>query len=89
MSADRVAKIRERLQEQLAPVALDIEDQSALHAGHTGANGRGHFAVRIVSDRFRGKNRIERHRMVYQALADAMQTDIHALSIQPLTPDEQ
>jgi BolA protein len=66
-----------------------IEDQSALHAGHAGAkSGRGHFAVLIVSNAFTGKNPVERHRMVYRALDKEMQTDIHALSIKPLTPEE-
>lgn len=86
---DRIDMIRERLQSGLAPVELEIDDQSALHAGHAGARGGGgHFAVRIVSTRFAGKSRVERHRMVYQALGNAMQSEIHALSIQSLTPDE-
>lgn len=85
----RIDMIRERLQSGLEPVELEIDDQSALHAGHAGARGGGgHFAVRIVSARFAGKSRVERHRMVYQALGNAMQSEIHALSIKSLTPDE-
>jgi BolA protein len=80
--------IKERLQNSLAPLELEVEDQSAQHIGHAGARGGGHFTVRIVSDRFSGKSRIERHRMVYQALGSAMQSEIHALSIKSLAPDE-
>lgn len=85
----RVERIRERLRNELQPEHLAIEDQSALHAGHEGAkSGRGHFAVLIVSTAFVGKSPIERHRMVYRALNEEMQTDIHALSIKSLTPEE-
>ncbi|HEX7028134.1 MAG TPA: BolA family protein [Gammaproteobacteria bacterium] len=85
----RVERIRERLQTELQPEHLAIEDQSALHAGHEGAkSGRGHFAVLIVSKAFAGKNPIERHRMIYHALNREMQTEIHALSIKSLTPEE-
>ncbi len=87
--SDRLKMIRQRLQSSLAPAKLEIEDQSALHAGHTGASGGGHFSVKIISEQFIGKSKIERHRMVYKALSDAMQKEIHALSIQSLTPDEQ
>ena len=87
--SDRIKMITQRLESSLQPVQLEIEDQSALHAGHAGArSGGGHFAVKIVSTQFAGKSKIERHRMVYKALSDAMQTDIHALSIQSLTPEE-
>lgn len=89
MMQTRIELIRERLQTGLLPEHLVIEDQSALHAGHAGAkSGRGHFAVLIVSNAFAGKNSVERHRMVYRALDKEMQTDIHALSIKPLTPEE-
>lgn len=89
MMQTRIELIRERLQTGLLPEHLVIEDQSALHAGHAGAkSGRGHFAVLIVSNAFAGKNPVERHRMVYRALDKEMQTDIHALSIKPLTPEE-
>lgn len=85
----RVERIRERLETQLQPEHIAIEDQSALHAGHEGAkSGRGHFAVLIVSAAFAGKNPIERHRMIYRALDKEMQTEIHALSIKSLTPEE-
>ncbi|WJW76644.1 BolA family protein [Thiohalobacter sp. IOR34] len=86
---DRVTLIRERLTAALAPIRLEIRDDSAKHAGHAGARGGGgHFIVDIVSPAFAGKSLIQRHRMVYEALGEAMQSEIHALSIQAGTPDE-
>ena len=68
---------------------LEVSDDSHLHAGHPGArDGRGHFSVTVVSTTFAGKNLLARHRLVYSALGDLMQTDIHALAIKALTPDE-
>lgn len=89
MSQDRVALIRERLQSALAPESMEVIDDSHLHAGHAGAEGgMGHFSVTIVSEKFVGRSAVERHRMIYAALGDAMQTDIHALSIDAYAPDE-
>ncbi|MGE5623989.1 MAG: BolA family protein [Bacillota bacterium] len=86
---DRSAEIVNRLQQRFAPLELEVRDDSAAHAGHAGArDGRGHFSVRIVSSAFESRPRIERHRMVYEALGELMQTDIHALSIAALTPEE-
>jgi BolA protein len=85
----RVALIRERLTTALVPDELEIEDESHRHAGHAGArDGRGHFRVRIVSAAFAEKSALARHRAVYAALGDLMQTDIHALAIDARTPDE-
>ena len=85
----RVETIRSRLAAALAPTALDVEDESHRHAGHAGArDGRGHFRVRIVSAAFEGQGAIARHRAVYAALGDLMQTDIHALAIDARTPEE-
>ena len=85
----RVSMIRERLTAALSPTSLEIVDDSHRHAGHAGArDGRGHFNLTVVSDAFRDRKLIERHRMVYDALGDAMQTDIHALSIRAYAPDE-
>ncbi|HSS07952.1 MAG TPA: BolA family protein [Rhodanobacteraceae bacterium] len=87
--SERVETIRRRLTAALAPNALDIEDESHRHAGHAGArDGRGHFRVRIVSAAFEGQSAIARHRAVYAALGDLMQTDIHALAIEARTPEE-
>lgn len=85
----RIKEIRNRLEAAFAPESLDIEDESHKHAGHAGAkSGKGHFNVTIVSDKFADKTLIQRHRMVYEALGDYMETDIHALSISAYTPEE-
>ena len=89
MSAERVARIEALLNTALAPSSLRVKDQSHLHAGHAGArDGKGHFDVYIVSDTFAGQSRIGRHRIVFDALGDMMDTDIHALKIRARTPDE-
>jgi BolA family transcriptional regulator, general stress-responsive regulator len=86
---DRVEAIRAQLTAALAPAVLDIEDESHRHAGHVGArDGRGHFRVRIVSASFAGKSQLARHRAVYAALGELMQTDIHALAIDARAPEE-
>ena len=73
----------------LAPVSLEVLDESHKHAGHAGArDGRGHFAVEIVSEVFAGLAPLARHRRVYDAVGTLMQTDIHALSIKAKTPQE-
>ena len=88
--SERVELIRRQLTAALAPVALDIEDESHRHAGHAGArDGRGHFRVRIVSASFAGKPQLARHRAIYAALGDLMQTDIHALAIDARAPEEE
>lgn len=89
MDADRITKIEQKLQQALAPESLDIVDESHLHAGHAGAkSGGGHYAVTLVSQKFSGKTPIQRHRMVYEALNEMMQKEIHALNIKASTPDE-
>ena len=86
---ERIAMIRERLTTALSPVMLDIIDESHKHAGHAGARqGGGHFIVKIASAAFAGQGLLQRHRLVYEALGDAMHKDIHALSIQAYTPQE-
>lgn len=88
-SKNRVEKIRAAIEAALHPVQLDIVDQSHRHAGHAGArDGRGHFDVLIVSDTFKGKLPLARHRMVFAAVGNLMETDIHALSIKALSTDE-
>jgi BolA family transcriptional regulator, general stress-responsive regulator len=87
-AGDTPAKMRELL-EALEPMALDIVDDSALHAGHEGAkSGGGHYRLSIVSPRFAGENTVARHRLIYGALAPLMQRDIHALAIAALAPGE-
>lgn len=89
MTAERVDLIRSRLQESFAPDKLEIVDDSQRHAGHAGArDGRGHFQVIIRSRLFSGRKTLERHRMVYAALGTLMQTDIHALSVTALSPED-
>lgn len=86
---DRVAMIEQRLTEALHPESLNIKDESWKHADHAGArDGGGHFIVSIVSEQFNGKNTVQRHRMVYDALGDAMQTEIHALAIKAKGTDD-
>ena len=80
MSAERVEQIRQRLEGALDPESLDVDDDSHKHAGHEGAKGGlGHFSVSIVSSHFNGMDMLARHRAIYAALGDMMQTDIHAL----------
>ena len=81
--------MRERLA-ALAPVALDLRDESAQHAGHAGArpSGGSHWQLTIVSEAFRGQSAVARHRMVYEALGDLMKRDIHALRIEALAPEQ-
>lgn len=87
MSSERVQRIRTCLQSGLQPSELDIIDDSHLHAGHAGArDGRGHFRVRVVSERFAGLSTLQRHKLVYACVGELMQTDIHALSITALAP---
>lgn len=86
---DRVQRITERLNTVFRPESLDVGDDSSLHAGHEGAkSGGGHYTVNIVSPVFAGIKMLERHRMVYDALADMMKTEIHALSIHAHDPAE-
>jgi BolA protein len=89
VTTERVALIRSRLEAAFEPDELDVVDDSRRHAGHAGAkDGRGHFNVRIRSQRFAGKRTVERHRMIYAALGSLMQTDIHALGLVALSPED-
>ncbi len=89
MSSERIAKIEAILRDRFAPTHLLVKDQSHLHAGHAGArDGKGHFDVSIVSESFTGMRPLARHRLVYDALADLLETDIHALRISAKTAAE-
>ena len=82
---DRVAMIERRLRNTLSIDSIEIVDESHLHVGHPGADsGGGHFHVTIVAENFDGLPTLARHRLIYDALGDAMQTEIHALSIKAL-----
>lgn len=83
------AAIREKLA-ALQPLALDLRDESGQHAGHAGSrpSGGSHWQLSIVSEAFRGKSPVARHRMVYEALGDLMKRDIHALRIEASAPEQ-
>jgi BolA protein len=86
---DRRERIEARLREAFAPLALEIVDDSLRHRGHAGAaSGGGHFRVVLVSERFRGVPRVERHRLVYSTLAEELRAEIHALELDARTPEE-
>ena len=85
--SDIESLLRERLA-FLSPLRLEINDDSAEHAGHAGAREGGHYRLLIVSERFVGHSRLQRHRIIYDALGELMRSRIHALSIRSLTPDE-
>jgi BolA family transcriptional regulator, general stress-responsive regulator len=83
-----IDQIRQRLA-ALQPLTLEIEDESALHAGHVGARGGGgHYRLAIVAQCFAGRGTLARHRMVYDALGEMMKGQIHALAIRAMTADE-
>lgn len=87
------ARIKEKLLRAFSPQRLVIENDSAKHAGHAGAQGSAnpgetHFTVTIVADRFAGTSRIDRHRMVHEALAEELAGPVHALAVKAKTPDE-
>lgn len=74
----------------LQPVRMELRDESDQHIGHAGArpSGGSHWQLTIVSEAFRGKSAVARHRMVYEALGDLMERDIHALRIEALAPEQ-
>ncbi len=89
MTAERCQHIEDLLSAAFTTTRLLVKDQSHLHAGHAGTqDGKGHFAVDIVSTAFTGMSRIERHRRIFDALEEMMETDIHALKIKATTPEE-
>jgi BolA protein len=84
------SRLRAKLEAAFSPLALDIEDESAKHAGHAGARegGETHYRIRIVSQSFAGLSRVQRQRKVYAAVAEELAERVHALSLVTLTPDE-
>jgi BolA protein len=84
-------EIRAALMNALRPTRLDVSNESELHAGHRNSPGTGesHFRVFVVSERFQGKSRVERHRMVNEALATELRGGLHALAIKALAPGEE
>jgi BolA protein len=81
-------QLRAALERDLAPLSLEIIDDSAKHAGHVGAREGGHFRVALVSRAFSGVAQLERHRLVYAAVAPLMGRGIHALNIDAHSPEE-
>jgi BolA protein len=83
--------IAQKLRKAFAPVALEVINDSDRHKGHAGASGTGesHFTIKVVSDCFAGKSRLERHRMVNEVLAEELKGPVHALAISALTPEER
>lgn len=88
MNAEVMEQLRAAIERALTPRSLEIVDDSARHAGHAGARAGGHFRVALVADAFRGRTRLERHRLVYDAVAPLMHGGVHALNIVARTPDE-
>lgn len=88
MSAEQ--EMRERLMVALEPIRLDLVNESHLHAGHASSPGTGesHFRLLIVAEAFSGRSRIDRHRLVNDALADLLRTRVHALAIRAYAPGE-
>ena len=84
-------QITKKLRQAFAPVVLEVVNDSDRHRGHAGAPGTGEsqFTIKVVSDRFAGKSRVERHRMVNDVLAEELRGPIHALAISALTPEER
>ena len=82
------AQIEQRLRQGLQPEYLEVQDDSAQHAGHAGAREGGHYTVRVVSERFRGLTRVARHRLVYDLMAELMRQGILALAIDAKAPGE-
>jgi BolA protein len=82
--------IAEKLTKAFAPESIEVVDQSSLHAGHAGAKpgGETHFSVHIVAQAFRGKSRLERHRMINQALSAELKGGVHALAIRAAAPED-
>ncbi|MFN8625868.1 MAG: BolA family protein [Candidatus Binatia bacterium] len=85
---DRVSWLENTLRSAFAPEHLEVIDDGARHVGHAEAGSGGHYCVVIVSGRFRNRDLLSRQRAVYAALGAGMQSEIHALSLRTLTPEE-
>ena len=86
---NRIDRMRAAITAALAPTVLELQDDSAKHAGHPGAaSGGGHYHVRVVSERFEGLKLVSRHRLVYDSVHDMMHKESHAIAINALAPSE-
>ena len=83
-----IQAIEQALKRRFEPVALSMRDESAAHAGHAAAGSGSHLSVTLVSGAFRGLSPVRRHRLVYQALQEFGPSQVHALRLQTLTPEE-
>jgi BolA family transcriptional regulator, general stress-responsive regulator len=88
MSTLVMAQLRSALEQAFAPSTLEIIDDSAAHAGHAGARSGGHYRVQLVAEAFRGRSALERHRLVYAAVAPLLSGSVHALNIVARSPEE-
>ena len=89
MTGTRAERIKAMLEQAFSAARVIVHDDSARHAGHPGArDGAGHFLVHIESEEFAGRSRLERHRLVYEALAQMLPREIHALNIVAVSPDD-
>jgi len=82
------AQIERLLRQRLKPVHLEVRDDSRAHLGHHSAGGKGHFHLKVVSTCFEGLRPLQRHRLVNETLAALLETEVHALGMETLTPDE-
>jgi BolA protein len=82
------AQIERLLRQRLKPEHLEVRDDSRAHLGHHSAGGKGHFHLRVVSTCFEGMKPVQRHRLVNETLAALYETEVHALGMETLTPDE-
>jgi BolA protein len=83
-----MAQLRTSLESALRPSVIEIHDDSAAHAGHAGARAGGHYRLTLVCDAFQGRTQLERHRLVYAAVAPLMASAVHALNISARAPGE-
>jgi BolA protein len=89
MNAPAMAQLRSALEQAFTPTTLELIDDSAAHAGHVGSRGGGHYRVNIVAEAFRGRSPLERHRLVYAAVAPLLSGGaVHALNIVARAPEE-
>jgi BolA protein len=82
------SNIERLLQQRFQPAHLVVRDDSRAHAGHASAGGKGHFHLRIVSTCFEGLKPLQRHRLVNETLAPLFESEVHALAMETLTPQE-
>ncbi len=87
-SAPVASRIESLLRSALAPVSIEVQDDSHLHAGHAGAREGGHYTVRLRSARFTGLSRVARHRLVYDSLGNLQALGVHALALDTRAPEE-